>query len=122
MKSGISFSFIALAAGFALLGCALLIWPDFAGVETFAFVMTGWIVSICLHEFSHAVTASTFGDTTIRDRGYLRLDPRTYIHWNASFVLPLIVLIMGGVALPGAAVLISNDLIKKPPWLWRDHS
>ena len=113
MKSGVSFLFLALFGLFLIFGGSLVILPGFAGVETFAFVMTGWIISVCCHEYGHAVTASFCGDTTVETRGYLRLDPRSYIHWNASFVLPLIVLIMGGVALPGAAVLIRQDLITR---------
>ena len=42
------------------------------------FVVTGWIVSLCLHEFGHAVTAWHAGDTSIPATGYLSLDPLKY--------------------------------------------
>ena len=50
----------------------------YAGV--FIFVIAGWLVSLCLHEFGHAFTAWRFGDHDVAVRGYLTLDPRRYSH------------------------------------------
>lgn len=50
----------------------------YAGV--FVFVIAGWLVSLCLHEFGHAFTAWRFGDHDVAVRGYLTLDPRRYSH------------------------------------------
>ena len=45
----------------------------YAGV--FVFVIAGWLVSLCLHEFGHAYTAWRFGDHDAAVRGYLTLEP-----------------------------------------------
>ncbi|MDV6330170.1 site-2 protease family protein [Asticcacaulis sp. 201] len=112
MKTDISWNFLGLFAAFIAAGAALVFLPTGAGVATFAFVLLGWIVSVCLHEYAHAATASAFGDVSILDRGYLTLDPVKYINSTGSLVLPVIALVLGGIALPGAAVTIRTDLIR----------
>ncbi len=76
----------------------------YAGV--FTFVIAGWLVSLCLHEFGHALTAWRFGDHDAEVRGYLTLDPRRYSHPALSLLLPMIVIALGGIGLPGAAVYL----------------
>ena len=76
----------------------------YAGV--FTFVIAGWLVSLCLHEFAHALTAWRFGDHDAEVRGYLTLDPRRYSHPALSLLLPMIVIALGGIGLPGAAVYL----------------
>ena len=111
MKTDISWNFIGLVAACLGAWLALLLWPDFATFETFAFVLLAWIISVCVHEYSHAATASAFGDTSIAASGYLTLDPVKYINGPTSLIFPILALVMGGVALPGAAVMIRHDLI-----------
>jgi Zn-dependent protease len=77
---------------------------SYAGV--FIFVIAGWLVSLCLHEFGHAVTAWRFGDHDVAVRGYLTLDPRRYSHPALSLLLPMVVILLGGIGLPGAAVYV----------------
>jgi Zn-dependent protease len=77
---------------------------SYAGV--FIFVIAGWLVSLCLHEFGHALTAWRFGDHDIAVRGYLTLDPRRYSHPALSLVLPVVIILLGGIGLPGAAVYV----------------
>ncbi|MBS2079213.1 hypothetical protein KCQ60_21045, partial [Mycobacterium tuberculosis] len=77
-----------------------------AYVGVFIFVIAGWLVSLCLHEFGHAVTAWRFGDHDAAVRGYLTLDPRRYAHPALSLVLPLVIVALGGIGLPGAAVYV----------------
>src|SRR5246127_4373916 len=77
---------------------------SYAGV--FIFVIAGWVVSLCLHEFGHAFTAWRFGDHDVAVRGYLTLDPRRYSHPALSLVLPMIAILLGGIGLPGAAVYV----------------
>ena len=77
---------------------------SYAGV--FIFVIAGWLVSLCLHEFGHAVTAWRFGDHDVAVRGYLTLDPRRYSHPALSLLLPMIAIALGGIGLPGAAVYL----------------
>ncbi|UXA07664.1 site-2 protease family protein [Mycobacterium sp. SMC-2] len=77
-----------------------------AYVGVFTFVIAGWLVSLCLHEFGHAVTAWRFGDHDAAVRGYLTLDPRRYSHPALSLLLPMVVIALGGIGLPGAAVYV----------------
>jgi Zn-dependent protease len=100
-----------LALGFALQRLAA---PP--GLFTFAFVMLGWLLSVMAHEFSHACVAYLGGDYTVAQKGYLSFDPRRYGDVGTSLVLPLLVLALGGVALPGGAVYLRNDLMRSRGW------
>src|SRR6188474_3453545 len=84
---------------------------------TFAIVLFGWIFSLCLHEFSHAIVAYYGGDTTVREKGYLTFNPLKYTHPIFSIVLPLIFLLLGGIGLPGGAVYIETWRIRSRKWL-----
>ncbi|MFI9385229.1 site-2 protease family protein [Kutzneria sp. NPDC052558] len=79
------------------------------------FVIGGWVVSLCLHEFGHAIVAYRGGDHEVAHRGYLTLDPRRYTDPVLSIVLPLIFLIIGGLPLPGGAVLINHWALRSKP-------
>jgi Zn-dependent protease len=79
----------------------------YAGV--FVFVLAGWIVSLCLHEFGHAYTAWRFGDHDVETRGYLTLNPLKYSHVLLSIVLPLVFILLGGIGLPGGAVYVRTS-------------
>lgn len=81
----------------------------YAGV--FIFVIAGWVVSLCLHEFGHAITAWRFGDRDIAVRGYLSLDPRRYSHPLLSLGLPMLFIALGGIGLPGAAVYLRTSFM-----------
>jgi Zn-dependent protease len=81
---------------------------------TFAIVLFGWIFSLCLHEFSHALVAYLGGDYTVREKGYLTFNPLRYTHPLFSLVLPLLFLVMGGIGLPGGAVYIERWRIRNP--------
>ena len=75
-------------------------------------VLGGWAVSLCLHEFAHALVAYRSGDRAIRARGYLTLDIRRYTNVALTFVLPVLFLLLGGIPLPGGAVLIDHGTIR----------
>ncbi|NKY27375.1 site-2 protease family protein [Nocardia gamkensis] len=75
-----------------------------AGV--FVFVVSGWVVSLCLHEFAHAYTAWRAGDREVELRGYLTLNPLKYSHPLLSIVLPIVFIALGGIGLPGGAVYV----------------
>jgi Zn-dependent protease len=81
----------------------------YAGV--FIFVVAGWVVSLCLHEFGHAITAWRFGDHDVAVRGYLTLDPRRYSHPMLSLGLPILITAIGGIGLPGAAVYVRTSFM-----------
>ena len=83
---------------------------------TFTIVFFGWIFTLCLHEFSHALVAYLGGDYTVREKGYLTFNPLKYTHPLFSIVLPLLFLVMGGIGLPGGAVYIERWRIRNP-WM-----
>jgi tetratricopeptide (TPR) repeat protein len=80
------------------------------------FVCLGWILSVCLHEFGHAVVAYWGGDTSVKDKGYLTLNPLKYTDFSLSLLLPILFLLMGGIALPGAAVYIDERRLRNQWW------
>jgi Zn-dependent protease len=110
---GISPVFLGIAAVMAVSGWA--VWTQFAsdsGFAVFLFVVSGWLVSLCLHEYAHARTALHSGDTSIGDKGYLTLNPLKYTNALLSVVLPVVFVIMGGIGLPGGAVFIERHRIR----------
>jgi len=83
-------------------------------MAVFAFVVGGWTLSIIFHEFAHAFLAWRGGDHSVVQRGYLTLDPRTYTHPVLSFGLPLLFILLGGIGLPGGAVLLNRGVLSGP--------
>lgn len=83
---------------------------------TFIVVIVGWIFSLCLHEFSHAVVAYYGGDTSVKDKGYLTFNPLKYTHPVYSIVLPVVFLLLGGIGLPGGAVYIETWRLRSRRW------
>ncbi|MCT2586237.1 site-2 protease family protein [Actinophytocola gossypii] len=79
---------------------------------TFLLVIGGWGVSLCLHEFGHAIVAYRGGDREVYFKGYLTLDPRRYTDPVFSLVLPLLLLAIGGIPLPGGAVWINHHALR----------
>lgn len=78
-------------------------------VGVFILVIAGWVVSLCLHEFGHAFTAWRFGDHDVAVRGYLTLNPFKYSHPLLSLGLPVLVIALGGIGLPGGAVYVRTS-------------
>jgi Zn-dependent protease len=100
--------FAGIVAVFA--ASATMAWTGFGntGVDVFLFVVSGWLVSLCLHEYGHAVAGYFSGDHSVADRGYLRLDPLKYTSLLQSIILPVVIVIIGGIGLPGGAVWIDH--------------
>ncbi len=86
------------------------------GVWIFVVVLAGWVITLCLHEFAHAATALAGGDTSVRARGYLTLNPFRYVNAGYSIVMPLVILVIGGIPLPGGSVLIENHRLRSRAW------
>ncbi len=106
--------FLGVVAAFAASG----VWAWTAGSDVNnrwpirALVITGWVLSLCLHEFGHASVAFLGGDRSVASKGYLTLDPRKYANSMMSVGLPLLFLLMGGIGLPGGAVYIQTGRIR----------
>jgi Zn-dependent protease len=101
----------------ATLALGVLVWNGQLGRPgIFFLVLAGWMVSLCLHEFAHALTGFHGGDHSVAAKGYLRLDPRTYQHPFLSFVIPVLIFIAGGIGFPGGAVWIDRSSIRSRVW------
>ncbi len=101
---------LTVAAGFYLYG--LEPNDSTADYVLFVFVTAGWIVSLALHEFGHALVAYIGGDYSVVGKGYLSLNPLKYTHGVLSIVMPVAILLMGGIGLPGGAVFIDRSEIR----------
>jgi Zn-dependent protease len=85
-------------------------------MQVFLLVLVGWVFSVCLHEFGHALVAYKGGDYTVREKGYLTLNPIHYTDPLYSLVMPLVFLFLGGIGLPGGAVYINDHLLRSKAW------
>ncbi|MDY6996478.1 MAG: site-2 protease family protein [Actinomycetota bacterium] len=107
--------FLALIAATAAGG--VLAWLSasqarpLAYVGVFVFVIFGWLVTLCVHEFAHAYTAWRFGDHDVAVRGYLTLNPLKYSHPLLSLGLPVLFIAIGGIGLPGGAVYVRTGFM-----------
>src|ERR1700712_2681144 len=83
------------------------------GVWVFAVVLGGWVITLCLHEFAHAAVSYLGGDTSVRARGYLTLNPLRYTDLAYSVIIPILLLAVGGIPLPGGAVLVEPGRLRR---------
>jgi Zn-dependent protease len=85
-------------------------WQGYGNARfaTFVFVFAAYFAVLCLHEFGHAYSAHRAGDAGVEARGYLDLNPLRYMNPVLSILLPAIWLIIGGLPLPGGAVLVNR--------------
>jgi Zn-dependent protease len=117
MKPGVHPIFLAMIAVTAV--GAILAWlagttvGPLARAGVFIFVIAGWLVSLCLHEFGHAYTAWRFGDSDVAVRGYLTLNPLKYSNPLLSLGLPMLFIALGGIGLPGGAVYLQTSFMTK---------
>jgi Zn-dependent protease len=104
--------FLGLVAACAAGG--VMLWQGFgnATVNVFLFVVAGWLVSLSLHEYAHALFGYRAGDHGVVAKGYLTLNPLKYTHPLLSFVLPVVFLLLGGIGLPGGAVWIDRHAVR----------
>ena len=108
--------FLAFAAVTAL-GGALAWFENAPGSRAgdfgvFVFVLGGWVVSVCFHEFAHAYAAYRAGDRSVEAAGYLTLNPFKYAHPVLSILLPLFFIVQGGIGLPGGAVYLHRHAFR----------
>lgn len=107
-------AFVAVTAvGGVLAWMAGARYEPIAYIGVFVLIIAGWVVSLSLHEFAHAFTAWRFGDHEVPTRGYLTLNPFKYAHPVLSVVLPAVVILIGGIGLPGGAVWVRTSFMTK---------
>ena len=110
--------FMALLA--LTVGSGALLWfdalPVATPIVTVVFITAGWITTVCVHEFGHALIAYLGGDRGVVGHGYLTLNPVLYTSTFVSVVLPIAFLLLGGIALPGAAVYINRSALRSKLW------
>jgi Zn-dependent protease len=85
-------------------------------MEVFIVVTVLWVFSVCMHEFGHAIVAYWGGDHTVKDKGYLTLNPFRYTHPVYSLLMPVLMMVLGGIGLPGGAVYIEHQLLRSRVW------
>jgi Zn-dependent protease len=113
-RSAVKISPVFVLIAVVTLGAGYLTYTRWfnPGVSLFLFVTGGWVVSLCLHEFGHALVAFWGGDHGVLGKGYLTLNPLKYTHTLFSLLLPVLFLMMGGIGLPGGAVYINRAAIR----------
>lgn len=74
-------------------------------------ILLGWIVSLTVHEFAHALAAYLAGDRSLRGSAYLRLNPFTYRQAFAGLVLPSAYLCLGAFGMTGPPSYVDWDRI-----------
>ncbi len=111
---GVSPVFGGLVATTAASGVVLWfgLLPQAGPVVTIIFVTAGWITSVCIHEFGHALVAYLGGDRSVAASGYLTLNPLRYTNLLLSIVMPVAFLLLGGIGLPGGAVYINRAALR----------
>lgn len=85
-------------------------------MEVFIIVTVLWVFSVCIHEFGHAWAAYRGGDHTVREKGYLTLNPLHYTHPVYSILMPVVFMMLGGIGLPGGAVYIERERLRSRGW------
>jgi Zn-dependent protease len=111
-----SWVFLLIVGVFVAFGALLWAGLGWTKGNVFVFVTAGWVISLCFHEYAHAVLALRAGDLSIADRGYLTLNPLKYTHPILSIVLPMVFLLLGGIALPGGAVWVDRHAFRGRIW------
>lgn len=81
--------------------------PAFIGV------LICWILSVGVHEFSHALAAYLGGDRSDQTKQYLKFNVFDYVHPVTTLLLPAIFLALGGIPLPGGAVYLNTAILSR---------
>jgi Zn-dependent protease len=56
------------------------------------------------------------GDKSVKDKGYLSLNPVNYMDPTYSILMPMLFLVMGGIGLPGGAVYVDDSRLYNKYW------
>ncbi|CAM3934284.1 site-2 protease family protein [Nocardiopsis rhodophaea] len=75
------------------------------------FILGGWITSLAVHEYAHALLAYRFGDRSLRGGPYLRLNPFRFRELFAGLLMPLVFLVLGPLGLTGPALYVDRSAV-----------
>jgi len=113
---GFSSNFRWLLLIVVVAGALLFSGSTDAGPIVFVFVMAGWVASICVHEFGHALTARLGGDHSATTAAYLDFDPARYVDPVGSLVWPALLVAIGAFGFPGGAVYLNTGALRSDAW------
>lgn len=113
---GLSSNFRWLLLVVAVSGALLFTGSSDAGPVVFVFVLATWVMSICVHEFGHALVAWFGGDHSIPGKGYLTFDPARYIDPVNSLLWPTLLVVIGAFGFPGGAVYVETGALRSDRW------
>uniref|UniRef100_A0A0G4HIU7 Peptidase M50 domain-containing protein n=1 Tax=Chromera velia CCMP2878 TaxID=1169474 RepID=A0A0G4HIU7_9ALVE len=119
MRRGCRWPIHPIFIGLVVLFFGFVTLLHFVGVNkalVFAVVLTAWVISLALHEWGHAVTAYFGGDYSVVEKGYLTLDFTKYVDPVMSIGLPFLMLLVGGIPMPGGAVWIQTSSLRSKTW------
>jgi Zn-dependent protease len=98
-------------------GCTMLLANPLEHINALTIaLLLAWILSVCLHEFAHALVAYIGGDDSVRREGYLSLDPTRFIDPFTTLLIPAVILLIGGFPLPGGSVPIDFTRLRSERW------
>jgi Zn-dependent protease len=80
------------------------------------FCIAAWMLGLAIHEFCHSIVAYCGGDWTVKEKGYLTFNLALYTSFVNSILIPVALLLLGGIGLPGGAVFIRHDLLRSRLW------
>ncbi|MFO0676662.1 MAG: site-2 protease family protein [Polyangiaceae bacterium] len=64
-------------------------------VQRLALTLIPMILSLSVHEFAHAFSATRYGDSTAKDQGRLTLNPVAHVDPVGTLLLPFLVILSG---------------------------
>lgn len=76
----------------------------------------GWLASVVLHEFMHGLAAYFGGDRSVRERGYLTLNPLKFVDPVFSVVMPVFFVLIGGLPLMGGRTIVHSHNLRSRHW------
>ncbi len=75
-----------------------------------------FLFSTVLHELSHALMATYWGDTTAKDMGRLTLNPLPHIDMFGTVIVPILSLVTAGGIMGWASTPVDRRQMRDPKW------